>query len=375
MSNAFRELLKKVGSGVHTGEDLSREEAAAAIRMMLLQEATPAQIGAFMIAHRIKRPTSQELAGMLDAYEQIGPMLQAEGMGNRQSGIENGEDAGTTSLLSQSVTVLGTPYDGRSRTAPVTPLTALILATAGVRVIMHGGDCMPTKYGVPLIEIWQGLGVDFSSVTLTQIEQLFKTTGLGFIYLPQHFPEAQALVPYRDQIGKRPPFATMELIWSPYRGDVHMVAGYVHPPTELRFRETLEMRGVRKFTLVKGLEGSCDLPRDRTTIIAISQPDVSEGFERLLLHPRDYGFAHQELPLNSTPELIEQMQHVLNGKSSELMSVAIWNGGFYLWRCGVCPDLATGFTKAESLLTEGYALQKLQDIRYAIASMQLAHQS
>jgi anthranilate phosphoribosyltransferase len=375
MSNAFRELLKKVGSGVHTGENLSREEAAVATRMMLLQEATPAQIGAFMIAHRIKRPTSQELVGMLDAYEQIGPMLQVEDMGNRQSGIENGEDAGTTSLLSQPVTVLGTPYDGRSRTAPVTPLTALILATAGVRVIMHGGDCMPTKYGVPLIEIWQGLGVDFSSVTLTQIEQLFKTTGLGFIYLPQHFPEAQALVPYRDQIGKRPPFATMELIWSPYRGDVHMVAGYVHPPTELRFRETLEMRGVRKFTLVKGLEGSCDLPRDRTTIIAISQPGVSEGFERLLLHPRDYGFAHPELPLDSTPELIEQMQHVLNGKSSELMSVAIWNGGFYLWRCGVCPDLAIGFTKAESLLTKGYALQKLHDIRHAIASMQLAHQS
>lgn len=374
MSHAFRELLKKVGSGVHTGEDLSREEAAAATRMMLLQEATPAQIGAFMIAHRIKRPTSQELAGMLDAYEQIGPKLQLEELGNRLSGIENGEDAATTSLSSQPVTVFGTPYDGRSRTAPVTSLTALILATAGVRVIMHGGDCMPTKYGVPLIEIWQGLGVDFSSVSLMQIEQLFKTTGLGLIYLPQHFPEAQALVPYRDQIGKRPPFATMELIWSPYKGDVHMVAGYVHPPTELRFRETLEIRGVRKFTLVKGLEGSCDLPRDRTAIIAISQPDVSEGFERLLLHPRDYGFAHQELPLDSTPELIQQTQHVLNGKPTELMSVAIWNGGFYLWRCGVCPDLATGFAKAESFLTEGYALQKLQDIRHAITSLQLAHQ-
>jgi anthranilate phosphoribosyltransferase len=61
MSNAFRELLKKVGSGVHTGKDLTREEAATATRMMLLQEATPAQIGAFMIAHRIKRPTSEEL--------------------------------------------------------------------------------------------------------------------------------------------------------------------------------------------------------------------------------------------------------------------------------------------------------------------------
>ena len=68
MSNIFRELLKKVGSGVHTGKDLSRQEAAIATQMMLEAEATPAQIGAFLIAHRIKRPTSEELAGMLDAY-------------------------------------------------------------------------------------------------------------------------------------------------------------------------------------------------------------------------------------------------------------------------------------------------------------------
>jgi len=153
-----------------------------------------------------------------------------------------------------------------------------------------------------------------------------------------------------------------------------MVAGYVHPPTEVRFRETLEMRGVTTFTLVKGLEGSCDLPRDRTVIVAVSQPDSSEGFERLLLHPRDYGFAAKEVPLDSTHQLIEQMQDVLKGKSSELMSTAIWNGGFYLWRCGVCPDLATGFTKAEELFTGGQALQKLQEIHHAIASMQLAHQ-
>ena len=57
MSTAFRDLLRKVGSGSHTSENLTRAEAASATRMMLTQEATPAQIGAFMIAHRIKRPT------------------------------------------------------------------------------------------------------------------------------------------------------------------------------------------------------------------------------------------------------------------------------------------------------------------------------
>lgn len=359
MSNAFRELLKKVGSGVHTGKDLSREEAATATRMMLLQEATPAQMGAFMISHRIKRPTSEELAGMLDAYDQLGPKLQPWGVGES-----------LTASPPQQVVVFGIPYDGRSRTAPVTPLTALVLTTAGVPVVMHGGDYMPTKYGVPLIEIWQGLGVDFSKLTLVQVDQVLKTTGLGFVYVPKHFPQAQELVPYRDQIGKRPPTATLELIWSPYAGDAHIVAGYVHPPTETRFRETFELRGVRTFTLVKGLEGSCDLPCDRTAIIAVSKPESSEGFDRLLLHPRDYGFAQEEVPLESTPQLIEQMQKVLKGESSPFMSAAIWNSGFYLWRCGVCPDLPTGFSKAEALFAGGHVFQKLQDISRAIASLE-----
>jgi anthranilate phosphoribosyltransferase len=355
MSDVFRELLKKVGSGVHTGKDLSRQEAARATEMMLSQEATPAQIGAFSIAHRIKRPTSEEVAGMLDAYDRLGPKLQP---------IHQGP-----------VTVLGTPYDGRSRTAPVTPITALLLVASGAPVVMHGGDCMPTKYGIPLIELWQGLGIDFSQFTLAQAQKFFEKTGLGFIYLPQHFPQAHQLVPYRDQIGKRPPLATAELIWSPYAGEAQIVAGYVHPPTEERFRTTLALRGNTQFTLVKGLEGSCDLPCDRTAIIAISDPHAEEGYERLLLHPRDYGFAAKEVPLNSPPELIAQMQGVVKGEASALTSAAIWNGGFYLWRCGICADLPSGFAEAEALLTKGQIAEKLKQMSNAIASVQFAQRS
>ncbi|NER31765.1 MAG: hypothetical protein F6J89_30180, partial [Symploca sp. SIO1C4] len=195
MSNQFRELLKKVGSGQHTKKDLTRSEAATAAKMMLLQEATPAQIGAFMIAHRIKRPTVAELVGMLDAYDELGPKLQP------------------LPDVSKTVTVFGTPYDGRTRTAPVTIITALLLASVGIPVVMHGGDCMPTKYGIPLIEIWQGLGIDFSQLSLVQVQQLLVKTGLAFVYIPKHFPQANSLVPYRSQIGKRPPAATLELIW------------------------------------------------------------------------------------------------------------------------------------------------------------------
>ncbi|MGB5896716.1 MAG: anthranilate phosphoribosyltransferase family protein [Geitlerinemataceae cyanobacterium] len=340
----FRELLQKVGSGQHTKEDLTRTEAAVATRMMLRQEATPAQIGAFMISHRIKRPTAIELAGMLDAYDELGPKFAQE------------------TVLEKPIWVLGIPYDGRSRTASVTPITALILATSGIPVVMHGGDCMPTKYGVPTIELWQGLGIDFSQLYFDRIGEILSKTGLGFVYLPQHFPLAQDLVPYRDQIGKRPPAATLELIWSPCLGRIHQVAGYVHPPTEERFRDTFGLRGITDYTLVKGLEGSCDLPRDRTAIIVISNPNSPEGFEYLKLHPRDYGFAGGEVPLESKAELLSQLESVLHGIPSELMQAAIWNGGFYLWRAGICDDLETGLKKAEGLLKSGEVDRKRSEI-------------
>jgi anthranilate phosphoribosyltransferase len=352
MSHAFRELLKKVGSGTHTHENLTRAEAADATRMMLLQEATPAQIGAFLISHRIKRPTGEELAGMLDAYDELGPKLPPHHTGS-------------------PVMVLGTPYDGRSRTAPVTPLTALLLASSGQPVVMHGGDIMPTKYGIPLIHIWQGLGVDWARLSLLQIQQVFDTTNLGFVYLPQHFPLAHGMVPYRDQIGKRPPVATMELMWCPYAGDARIVSGFVHPPTETMFQDAHRLRGQECFTTVKGLEGSCDLPRDRTAIIGLAS---SSGFERLLLHPSDYNNAGKEVPLNSLTDLVAQMQEVLQGKPSPLMQAAIWNGGFYLWLSGVCPNIESGLAEAESLFISGKVAQKLQQISTSFNNLQLAHQ-
>jgi len=347
MSDAFRALLKKVGSGPHTGKDLSRSESAAATRMMLTQEATPAQIGAFMIAQRIKRPTGEELAGILDAYEALGPCLQPIS-------------------APYPTLVMGIPYDGRSRTAPCSPLVALILATIECPVLHHGGIRMPTKYGIPLIELWQGLGVDWSGLSLTQVQSIFAATKLGFVYLPSHFPAAHDLVIYRDQIGKRPSLATAELLWCPYMGDRIVISGYVHPPTEALFQKTSILRQVPHFITVKGLEGSCDLPRDRTSIIGINQPGQHPAFERILLPPRDYDMAAAEVPLPAETELFQGMQAVLAGTSSELTQLTLWNAGFFLWRCGHAPSLKAGMVEAEALLQAGVVLQTLNDLKLAV---------
>lgn len=355
MSHAFRTLLRKVGSGTHTRKDLSRDESADATRMMLLQEATPAQIGAFMIAHRIKRPTAAEVAGILDAYDELGPKLPAI-------------------ASPHPVLVFGVPYDGRDRTVPLSILTALILAAAGYPTLQHGGGIMPTKEGVPLVTIWQGLGVDWTTLSLSQVHQVLQTTGLGFIYLPTHFPLAQSLVPYREQIGKRPPFATAELVWCPYEGNAHVVIGFVHPPTEGRLQDAIAIRGnTHLYTTVKGLEGSCDLPRERTAIIGLGQPLVAEP-ERLHLHPHDYGFAGKNVPLDDTAEAIAAMQTVLQGQPSELRQSILWNAGFYLWRCGAGATMEEAIALAAELLDNGKASQKLAELCTAVTAACLVPQ-
>lgn len=354
MNNAsieqFRDLLKKVGSGTHTSKPLSRSEAAIATHLILTQAATPVQIGAFMIAHRIRRPTPTELAGMLDTYDALGPQL---------TDIES----------DYPVTVFCNPYDGRSRTAPINPLTALIMAAADAPALLPGSGRMPTKMGLPAIEVFQGLGLDWGVLSLAQLQSVFAQTGLGLVYQPVHFPLAEGLVDYRKQIGKRPTFATVEIMWSPYRGRSNVVSGYVHPPTEARTQDAFTQREIPFFTTVKGLEGSCDISRSRTAILSLNQ--IQSGTlqtERLLLHPRDYGFEGTDPAFVPVEDLLPLYRDAIAGKPNEIARSAIWNAGFYLWRIGRVEQIEEGFELARSLLNEGTVTQKLTAVKQAISN-------
>ena len=344
----FRDLLKKVGSGTHTSQSLSREEAAIATHLMLTQAATPAQIGAFMIAHRIKRPTPTELAGMLDTYDALGPQIKP---------IES----------PYRVTVFCNPYDGRSRTALINPLTALIMACADAPVIMPGSGRMPTKMGLPAIEVFQGLGLNWPALSLDQLQTVFAQTNLGLVYQPVLFPSAEGLVPYREQIGKRPTLATVEIMWSPYAGRSNLVSGYVHPPTEERTQDAFTQRNTPFFTTVKGLEGSCDISRARTAILGLNQlKDGALKTERLLLHPRDYGFDGPDPEFMTTEALLEAYGEAIAGKPNEIARSAVWNSGFYLWRAGRVESIEAGFELARSLLATEAVADKIGSLEAAI---------
>lgn len=322
----FRDLIGKVGSGEHTSTGLSREDACTAMDLMLQGQVSEAQLGAFLIAHRIRRPLPIELAGMLDSYRQQGPELQTPG---------------------RRALSFGVPYDGRSRTAPLLPLVALLLASTGVPVVLHGGDPMPVKYGITLAELFAAIGIEWRGLALARVQERLDQHNLALTHQPDHFPAAERLVKARDEIGKRPPVASLELLWTPHRGEHLLVSGFVHPPTEKRAWEALELAGETDVLTVKGLEGSIDLPTSRAGITA----RVRRGgpAERVLLHPRDHGLHGEEVAWENLETWRHQALAALIGEGP-LAAALLWNVGAYLWLADQIDSLQAAVEQARGYL-------------------------
>ncbi|MCP9850964.1 anthranilate phosphoribosyltransferase family protein [Cyanobium sp. Morenito 9A2] len=321
----FRELLAKVGSGEHTSTGLSRGEAREAMDLMLAGEVGEAQLGAFLIAHRIRRPSPIELTGMLDSYRAHGPVLRSPG---------------------RRPLCFGVPYDGRSRTAPLVPMVALLLAASGQPVVLHGGDPMPVKYGVTLAELFAVLGIEWRGLPLAAVQARLDDHNLALTHQPLHFSAADRLRPVRDAIGKRPPVASLELLWTPHQGEHLLVSGFVHPPTESRAWEALAAAGETDLLTVKGLEGSTDLPTTRAGITARVRQGV---VERLILHPRDHGIASEEVRWESLEAWGTQARQALVGEGP-LAEALVWNLGALLWLSEACSGLEEGVQQARALL-------------------------
>ncbi len=326
----FKNILRQIGSGTKTSHGMTREESANALELILRKQVTPAQIGAFMIAHRIRRPEPQELAGMLDVYHKLGPRLNSQ---------ENQDEP----------ICFGMPFDGRNRTCPIYPLTSLILLTDGQPLVLQGGRKMPIKYGVTTEELFHSLGLKLSGINMKQVQEGFAENNFALIHQPDHFPLAENLIDYRDEIGKRPPIASMELVWTAHQGKHLLISGFVHPPTEERAKETIRLLGEDSFISIKGLEGSIDLPTSRPCITGQLQ---NNEFIRKIIHARNYNCHNQEIKWKNINEWKALSLAALNNEGP-LTNALHWNAGVYLWFAGRVNNIEEGIEKSKLHITSG----------------------
>lgn len=266
----MQRFVKIVGRGEKLARDLSRQEAFEAMGVLLAGSGTPAQVGAFLVAMRVKSESAEECAGFaLGARELFQP----------------------PALAPPGSVDLGAPHDGRVRTAPLTWLSALVSAAAGVAAVASGAPRMPTKHGVGVPEVLRYLGVDPLAAGAAGQETLER---LGVAYQPVEswFPSWEALREVREELGLRTLLSTVEKLLNPCRAD-HAVVGIFHKTYLGRLAEALGQLGLKRAAVIQGPEGGVVPSVRRKTNIAWAIPE--EVIEDVI-EPAALGLAHLEEP-------------------------------------------------------------------------------
>lgn len=216
---AVSALIREIGRGKHGARDLSRQDAYALYDAMQSGLVGELELGAILIAMRIKGESVDEIAGFLQAAQDRIVPLQAPA----------GEYA----------PVVIPSYNGARKVANLTPLLALLLARAGVPVFMHGVTLDPGR--VTSAEILQAMGYALAE-TSEQAQQQLAQHHLAFMPIANLAPHMARLLNLRQRLGLRNSTHTLVKIVQPFALPALRLCSYTHP-------EYLEMLG-QYFTTV-----------------------------------------------------------------------------------------------------------------------------
>ncbi len=169
--------LKKIAGR----QDLTGEEMRSVMNVIMSGEATPSQIGAFLIGMRVKGETVGEIAAAVSILRE------------KMVPVEASEDV---------VDIVGTGGDG-AETLNISTTTAIVVAAAGVPVAKHGNRALSSKSGAA--DVLQALGVKID-LTPAQISRCIREAGIGFMFAPAHHPAMKHVGPSRSEIGTRTMF-------------------------------------------------------------------------------------------------------------------------------------------------------------------------
>lgn len=202
---ALVRIIREIARGRHAVRDLSRAEAQSLFAAMLEGTVPPLQLGAVLIAMRIKGESVEELAGFLDACEACYPHLNAP--------------AGTLPLVIPA-------YNGARKLPNLTPLLALMVARAGVPVLVHGVINDPGR--VTTLEIFAAMGMS-AAQDLPEAETQLATRGIAVIAIDTLVPPLARLLGLRRQLGLRSSGHTLVKMLQPFRKPSLRLVSVTHP--------------------------------------------------------------------------------------------------------------------------------------------------
>lgn len=334
----FIPFVQAVGRGEKLKRDLTYEESVEALRQIVEQTCSPAQAGAFLIAQRVKGEAVDEIRGFT-AY------LRAETITQIRPRVEG--------LLDLAV-----PYDGKARSAQLAPAIAIILAEAGLPVVLHGDEGVPTKEGIGPGPVMRELGIA-DDLEPDAVQRMIEGVGFGYLSAARFAPQWHALLPLRRQFGLRTVLNSVEKLLNPANAP-YQVSGFFHGNYIERLRAV--QTGSECSFIVQGEEGSVEMAVGRKSHVF-----AEDAADDLILDPDALG--HQERV--RVPGPADAAGHaalnaaVLSAADCDATDQVCLTTGVILHLFDLARNVPDGIARAKSVLKSGAAQTRLERVAAA----------
>ncbi len=314
--------------------DLSGEQMTTAMRLIMTGEATPAQIGGFLVGLRMKGETVDEIAAAAAVMRELATRVELD--------------------LPHLVDTCGTGGDG-AHTFNISTTSAFVVAAAGAHVAKHGNRSVSSKSGSA--DVLEAAGVNLD-LTPEQVAECVRQAGVGFMFAPKHHSAMKHAIGPRREMGVRTIFNVLGPLTNP-AGAPYQVLGVYSGEWLEPLAQVLGRLGSKHVLIVHAEDGM-----DEISIGAPTQVAEWHGgrLKRYAITPEQFGMVRGDLKALSV-ELPEQslgiMREVLDDKAGPARDIVVLNAGAAIYAADLAPTLEEGVALAQQVIASGEARQRL----------------
>ncbi len=341
----IRELIVKIVGG----EDLTEKEMEKAMDEIMSGKATPAQIGAFITALRLKGETVDEITGAARTMRAKATKIE---VGNHLVNLDRDD----INIEEETILdIVGTGGDG-TRTFNVSTTTAFVAAGAGLKVAKHGNRAVSSMCGSA--DVLENLGVNLD-IAPKDVERCVKEIGIGFLFAPIFHGAMKHAAGPRKEIGIRSIFNLLGPVTNPAGASV-LVLGVYDPALTEKIALVLKRLGTREAFVVCG-EGTFDE-------ISICGPTRVSHLKKSEVHtfqitPEDYGLRRallDDIVGGNASENADIIRNILDGEKGPKRDMVLLNASAAFVGAGIANDFFEGIKTGEDSIDSGRAREKLE---------------
>jgi len=316
--------------------DLLADEMSDVMRIIMSGEATPAQIGAFLIGLAVKGETVEEISAAADVMRSFATKVSID--------------------PDSIVDPVGTGGDG-GKLFNISTASAFVAAGAGARIAKHGNRAMSGRSGAA--DLLEAAGVNIM-LDAEQVATCINDTGIGFMFAPSHHGATRHAVGPRREIGVRNIFNLLGPLTNP-AGALRQMIGVFDSRWVRPLADVLNRLGSKHVMVVHSDDGLDEISIAATTQVSELRHGEVRDYQ---IDPAALGIAGSldKLSVDSAEQSLAIIESVFNGTPGEAANIIIVNAGATIYCADVADSLEQGMELARQSIASGAAASKLRQL-------------